>query len=99
MRNESAKENREPRLNILFVGEAVTAAHVIRPLGLALGMDPLKYRVTFACDARHESMVGREGIAFEPLPALSSETFLKRLDRGAALYTVPELQACVRDDL
>ncbi len=99
MKREPREITGEPKTNILFVGEAVTSAHVIRPLGLALGMDPDRYRVTFACDPRHERMVTNQGVVFEPLPALASDVFMKRLDRGAALYTVPELRACVQDDL
>lgn len=84
---------------VLIVGEAVTAAHVIRPLGLALGLSAAGYDITFACDRRYEGLVCNTGLVYTELPAISRELFLSRLDKGSSLYSLEELQGYVRDDL
>lgn len=43
------------RRRILFVAEAVTLAHVVRPFALAQSLDPSRYEVHFACDPRYNS--------------------------------------------
>ena len=45
------------RRRILFVGEAVTLAHVARPFALARSLDAARYDVQFACDPRFMSDV------------------------------------------
>ncbi len=54
---------------ILFIGEAVSLAHVSRPLVLAQALDPRSYDIHFACDQRYESLVA--GNARHPLLAHS----------------------------
>ncbi len=89
----------EKEMNILFVGEGVTAAHATRPLGLALDMDRTRFAPVFAADPLYESMVRHANLPFEPLPCIERETFLQRLDKGAALYSLDELRRYVQDDL
>ncbi len=88
-----------PDKRILMVGEGVTAAHVIRPLGIARDLDRTEFAPVFAADPRWRGLVENEGLPFEPLPCIEQDAFLKRLDRGAPLYTLEELQAYVQDDL
>lgn len=46
------------RRRILFVAEAVTLAHVVRPFALAQSLDPSRYEVHFACDPRYNQLLG-----------------------------------------
>ncbi len=39
---------------VLFVGEAVTLAHIVRPLALSRMLDPDRYQVGHAWDPRHD---------------------------------------------
>ena len=97
--NNRNQNHTSRRKKLLFVGEGVTMAHVLRPLALARAMDRSAFEPVFACDMRYRSLAVGEGLPCEPLPCLPSETFLKRLDRGAPLYTARELRARVRDDV
>ena len=87
------------KIRALFVGEAVTAAHVIRPLGLAREMDRSRYDTVMACDRRCKGMVEAENVAWRELPSIANDVFTKRLMQGTPLYTLAELDAYVRDDL
>jgi hypothetical protein len=46
------------RRRILFVGEAVTLAHIVRPVVLAQALDPAQYAITLACDDRYLKLFG-----------------------------------------
>ena len=43
---------------VLFFAEAVTLAHVARPVALAKGLDRSRFEVFMACDSRYERFVG-----------------------------------------
>jgi UDP:flavonoid glycosyltransferase YjiC (YdhE family) len=85
------------RRRILFVAEAVTLAHVGRPIFLA-GTLPGD-DVDIACPDDHANLVRRAGLRARPLRSLSPATFAARLARGRPLYTENELADCIRDDL
>lgn len=60
------------RQRILFVGEAATLAHVVRPFVLARSLDPSRYEVHFACDPRFNKLWARSRshiTRFTPSPA------------------------------
>ncbi len=84
---------------ILFVGEAVTAAHAIRPLGLARALDRSRFEPVFACDPRCRRMVSGEAIRYEPIHSVPSAAVLDRVMRGAPFYTLDELRRYVQEDL
>ena len=92
-----AAEAARPR--ILFVGEGVTLAHVVRPLQVAASLDPETYEVFFACDPRYRELVAGKGLRYIPVATIPSAVFLKRVYNADPLYTPDELKACVRDDL
>jgi UDP:flavonoid glycosyltransferase YjiC (YdhE family) len=46
------------RRRVLFVGEAVTLAHIVQPVVLAQALDPAQYAITLACDARYLGLFG-----------------------------------------
>ena len=85
--------------SVLFVGEAVTLAHVVRPLELARSLDRDKYDVNFACDERYRHIVQNAGVPYLPLESIPSETFLRRVYNAESLYKADELERYVRDDL
>lgn len=84
---------------ILFVAEAVTLAHVARPLALARMLDPARYEVIFACDPRYNSLLDMSQIKLLPLHSISSEQFLKSLASGSRLYSKARLVSYVKADL
>ncbi len=90
-------DNKKP--SVLFVGEAVTLAHVVRPLELARSLDPKRYSVNFACDERYRHIVENAGVPYLPLESIPSETFLRRVYNAESLYKTDELERYVRDDL
>jgi len=86
-------------MKLLFIGEAVTLAHVVRPLALAGSLSPFDYDITFACDPRRRGLVDATMLAYRPLESIPSETFLERVAGARMLYTARELAEYVRADL
>lgn len=84
---------------VLFIAEAVTLAHVARPLAMARTLDPARYEVIFACDPRYNSLLETSQIKLLPLHSISSEQFLKSLASGSRLYSKATLDAYVKADL
>jgi len=87
------------RKRVLFVAEAVTLAHVARPLALAAALDPAKYDITFACSPRYEPFVRELKCQFKSLYSIDSQRFLEALAKGRRVYNVDTLRRYVRDDL
>lgn len=87
------------RRRILFFAEAVTLAHVARPMALAKSLDPTLYEVHFACDARYYQLLGDLPFTCHPLRSISSDKFLNRLSKGSPLYSTDTLHTYVEEDL
>lgn len=85
------------RQRILFVGEAATLAHVVRPFVLARSLDPSRYEVHFACDPRFNKLLGPLPFPHHPIHTVPSEEVLLKMcriftDGDYTLYAdVPEL--------
>jgi len=88
-----------PKKRILFVGEGVTLAHIVRPLVLAKSLNRDVYDIAFACDARFRKMTENEGFTWMEISSMPSEEFLKKLSSGEPLYTYDRLKAYVEEDL
>jgi UDP:flavonoid glycosyltransferase YjiC (YdhE family) len=84
---------------ILFIGEAVTLAHVARPLTLASMLDTSRYDITFACDARYDSLIDTSPFRREIIHSIPGEQFLKSLAGGGRLYDKATLDEYVNADL
>ncbi len=84
---------------ILFIAEAVTLAHVARPLVLAETVLKSGYEVVFACDERSGWLLKDKPFTWLPLQSISSNCFLDALAKGAPVYDFETLQCYVRDDL
>ena len=84
---------------VLFFAEAVTLAHVARPIALARALDPSIYEVLLACDPRYQRFVAHEPWRNLTLRSIGSDQFLEALSRGSPVYDAETLRRYVRDDL
>ena len=84
---------------ILFMAEAVTLAHVGRPLALAQALDRQRYDVSFACAAGYDMFFKGSGVQPLRINSISSERFLAALAAGKPVYDAATLQQYVDDDL
>ena len=94
--------NREPggrRLRVLFVAEAVTLAHVARPIALARGLDPVHFDTVLAADPRDQDLWRSLSIPLRPIRSIPSEQFRNALAHGRPLYDVKTLRDYVKDEL
>jgi UDP:flavonoid glycosyltransferase YjiC (YdhE family) len=87
------------RKRVLFFAEAVTLAHVARPLALAESLDVGHYDITFACASRYHHFFKDKPWQPIPLRSISSEQFLRALSRGSPVYDTQTLRQYVKDDL
>ena len=87
------------RPRILFIGEAVTLAHVVRPVVLAGALDPTQYDVTLACDDRYLGLFGELAFDWKPLQTIPTARFLDNLAKGRPVYDTETLRGYVREDL
>jgi UDP:flavonoid glycosyltransferase YjiC (YdhE family) len=90
------------RLKVLMFAEAVTLAHVARPLCLASALDPSCYDVTIACDPRYARFV-QSGEApglrrYVPLHSISPERFIHALAMGRPVYDQATFATYVEQD-
>lgn len=83
---------------VLLVGEAVTLAHIARPLVYARQL-ALHYQVSIACDTSVHHLVRQEG--WEPLTitSLPASQFVSRLKWGKCVFKTRELIGNVHEDM
>ena len=84
---------------VLFFAEAVTLAHVARPIALAQSLDRAAYECTIACDTRYERFLQGGPFRHVPLGSISSAQFLAALATGSPVYSLNTLRGYVREDL
>jgi UDP:flavonoid glycosyltransferase YjiC (YdhE family) len=94
---QNAIAGQRPR--ILFFAEAVTLAHVARPMVLAQALDRSRYDVFFACDPRFLGLFGDVPFPVRQIRSVSSQRFLEKLRRIPPLFSVTCLRAYVKEDL
>jgi UDP:flavonoid glycosyltransferase YjiC (YdhE family) len=94
--NSKTAVNRRPR--ILFFGEAVTLAHLTRPLALAEALDANRWEVHFACAPGKDFLFNEATIQRWPIFTIEQEKFLDALSKGARLYDVQTLTRYIEDD-
>lgn len=87
------------RKKILFVAEAVTLAHVGRPLALAQMLDRQRYDVHLACAPGYEVFFKGSNVHHWTLNSIASAQFLAALARGKPVYDAATLAQYVLDDL
>lgn len=87
------------RKKILFVAEAVTLAHVGRPLALAQTLDRQRYDVHFACAPGYDMFFKGSHVSSWTISSISSARFLAALAAGKPVYDRQTLQQYVEDDM
>ncbi|KQZ25996.1 glycosyltransferase [Duganella sp. Root1480D1] len=87
------------RKKILFVAEAVTLAHVGRPLALSATLDRQQYEVHFACADRYGFCFEGEDLVRWPMHSISNQKFLQALADGKPVYDAATLAGYVEEDL
>lgn len=99
--NATARHARDApgRRRVLMFAEAVTLAHVARPHVLAASLDPGRYEVCLAKDARFDALLGKQPYASRTIASIPSRQFLQALARGSPVYDAATLERYVREDL
>ena len=87
------------RKKILFVAEAVTLAHLARPLALLRTLDRERYLPHFACAPRHHAFLSGSDAEQWVIHSISSQQFLAALAAGKPVYDEATLAAYVEEDL
>src|SRR3569623_554960 len=97
--SRSMKEPMEAgKCRVLFVSEAVTLAHLARPLALAKALDRSRYDVALACDPRYNELLETSHLKLLPIQSISSQQFLRSLARGSRLYSTSVLESYIQVD-
>ena len=86
------------RLRVLLMAEAVTLAHVARPVALARALDPARYEVVLACDPRYAVFASGGPWQRADLHSIPSAQFNRALAKGAPVYDLATLEAYVAED-
>lgn len=84
---------------ILFFAEAVTLAHVARPIVLANSLQGLGHDIFFACSDRYSRFIVNQPWHTLPLHSISSQRFLQSLARGKPVYDLPTLRCYLAEDI
>jgi len=87
------------RKRLLCIAEAVTVAHVARPLAALARVDRRAWDVTFACAAHAHRHCGNLEARLLDLRSLDAAEFSERLRRGQPLYDAATLREYVVADL
>ncbi len=86
-------------LRIALFCEAVTLAHVARPIALARAIAPAGHQLLLACDPRYDAFTAAGPWQRTPLRSIPSAQFNDALARGTPVYDLATLQAYVDEDL
>lgn len=89
--------SRRPR--ILFFAEAVTLAHITRPLVLAKSLNTNEYEVHFACADGYKTFFNDTDFTVWTIDTIPSQQFMEALDSGSRLYDYQTLCNYLEDDL
>ena len=87
------------RLKVLFFAEAVTLAHVARPVALARALDRARYEVVMACASRYAAFSQSPDWSSVELDSIAPEQFSQALANGSPLYDLDTLKRYVQADL
>jgi UDP:flavonoid glycosyltransferase YjiC (YdhE family) len=86
-------------VTILFVAEAVTLAHVGRPVALARGIAARGRPVVMAVDDRFDAVCPTAEWRTERIGTMTTARFLETLRTGSPIHDRKSFDACVADDL
>ena len=86
-------------MRVLMLAEAVTLAHVARPIALATGLAAQGIECTIATSPERRSWVETAGLRFDTMTSLPTSAFVQALARGRPVYSVQTLRDYVQGDL
>ena len=86
-------------LRIALFAEAVTLAHVARPIALARAIAPAGHQLMLACDPRYATFAADGPWQREDIRSIPSAQFNEALARGTPVYDFDTLNAYVDEDL
>lgn len=89
----------QSRRRVLFVAEAVTLAHVVRPFVLARSLDPEQFEVHFASDPRYNHLLGSLPFPVHRIHSMSSERFFAALTKTDPIFDLELLRGYVEEEL
>ena len=84
---------------ILIFAEAVTLAHVARPIALSRVLRKLGHEVCIAAAPAADRWLAGEAVARQSIDSISPARFLRALARGTPVYDAATLRRYVEDDL
>ncbi|HET9978249.1 MAG TPA: glycosyltransferase [Burkholderiaceae bacterium] len=87
------------RRRVLFFAEAVTLAHVARPIVLARALAGTAWQPVMACDARYRRFFETEPWPTLPLTTIPGAQFLRALAKGSPVYSADTLRGYLAEDL
>lgn len=87
------------RIRILFFAEAVTLAHVARPVTLAGALDSQQFEVHLAHHPRYRELLGELPFTEHEIHSISPQQFMQALAVGAPVYDLETLNGYVEEDL
>ena len=96
---EPASDMNVKRRRVLIFAEAVSLAHMARPVVLAQVLDPARYEVCLAGDSRYDHLFPAPAFERRPLHSISSQSFLEVLAKGNPIYRTSTLRRYVEEDL
>ena len=91
--------NNTTRKRVLFVAEAVTLAHITRPLVLAQSLNPQYFDIHFACAPGKDFLFSGTTFTRWPIQSIPEERFLRALAKGTPIYDLRTLEDYVENDL
>lgn len=86
-------------LRIALFAEAVTLAHMARPIALARSIAPAGHQLLLACDPRYAAFTGEGPWQREDIRSIPSAQFNDALARGKPVYDLNTLSSYVDEDL
>jgi UDP:flavonoid glycosyltransferase YjiC (YdhE family) len=92
-------EQKPGNARILFIAEAVTLAHVARPVTLAQALDPQAFDVHLAHHPRYRELLGALELTEHEIHSIPPGQFTQALAAGRPLYDYETLKAYVEEDL
>jgi len=87
------------KARILFVAEAVTLAHVARPVTLAKAIDPQSFDVHLAHHPRYRELLGALELTEHEIHSIPPRQFTEALAAGRPLYDYATLKEYVEEEL
>ncbi|MCR9105101.1 MAG: glycosyl transferase family 1 [Gammaproteobacteria bacterium] len=86
------------KIRVLFLAEAVTLAHVARPLSLAGSLDASRYDIHFAHCPRYADLVGDQHFTEHAIHSIAPVEFAAALAAGRPLYDLETLKGYVEQE-